>query len=170
MLRKICNGMNFFKSTTGIVIGAAVLVLIAGSLAFFLDKDPEPGEKLEPLGTEYPDQGNAHIQIGAAHEHYNSNPPTSGPHYANAATKAFYEESLADEQLVHNLEHGEIWISYKEAGELIKQELRSFQGRFRGSVVVTSRPQNEKNICLASWRRLLCLDQFDQAVAQNFLR
>ena len=63
-------------------------------------------------GVNVPVMAVRHIQVGEQHEPYNSDPPTSGPHYAQPAQAGFYDEALPDEQLVHNLEHGYIVIWY----------------------------------------------------------
>jgi hypothetical protein len=99
-----------------------------------------------------PIQGREHIATGAAHEPYNSNPPTSGPHYDTPARPGFREEVIADENLVHSLEHGLIWIAYHpRVGESVREELRDFAGPF---VVVTAREANETDIAIAMWGRL----------------
>lgn len=83
---------------------------------------------------------------------YNSNPPTSGPHYPEAAKEGFYDYELPDEQLVHNLEHGDIWISYKNGlDQKIIDKLKEFAGR---KIIITMRSKNDKDIALAAWRRL----------------
>lgn len=94
----------------------------------------------------------SHIADGTTHNSYNSNPPTSGPHYANPAPARFYDKELPDEQLVHNLEHGNIWIAYKsglsrDAMDIIKD----FGDR---NVIVTLRSKNDTDIALAAWGRL----------------
>ncbi|MBI3046659.1 MAG: DUF3105 domain-containing protein [Candidatus Harrisonbacteria bacterium] len=109
-----------------------------------------------PKGQDYsvtfPVLGRDHIYDGSARPDYNSNPPTSGPHYATPATVRFYSQELSDEQLVHNLEHGHIWVSYKPdlASEIIKV-LRGFAGR---NTIVTPRSANDFDIALAAWGRL----------------
>lgn len=101
-------------------------------------------------------QGQAHIAVGAPHEPYNSDPPTSGPHYASPARSGFYPEGLPDEQLVHNLEHGEIWISYRPGvPEVVVERLSKYPSIF---VIVTAREANDTDIALAAWGRL---DKFD---------
>lgn len=46
---------------------------------------------------------------------YNSIPPTSGDHWPQWSNCGFYEEELADERIVHNLEHSNIIVSYNLA-------------------------------------------------------
>ena len=43
---------------------------------------------------------------------YNTVPPTSGPHWSQWSNCGFFTHDLPDELLVHNLEHGNIIVSY----------------------------------------------------------
>ena len=53
---------------------------------------------------------------------YTTVPPTSGPHWQVPAQCGFYEQGLPDEQLVHNLEHANVVVSYNlpDENDLIK--------------------------------------------------
>ena len=86
-------------------------------------------------------------------ENYNSNPPTSGAHYAEPAPNGYYEEALPDEQVIHNLEHGDVWISYRSSvPQNILVEIKSLaDGPF---VIITKRDENPMDVALASWGRL----------------
>lgn len=108
-----------------------------------------------PQGTDYsqtyPILGRNHIADGSTAS-YNSNPPTSGDHYAAPAPARFYDQELPDEQVVHNLEHGHVWIAYKPSvsGEII-DSLRDFSS---GNIIITPRSKNDTDIALAAWGRL----------------
>ena len=127
-------------------------------------------EKSKP-GQEIPAMGANHIAVGAEHEPYNSNPPTSGPHYAQPANWGIYDEPLPDEKLVHNLEHGGIWISYRDKDnvELVKQ-LKDITDDYSVKVILTYRPQNDAPIAVAAWGRLLKLETFDRKQILDFLK
>ncbi|MBI4201735.1 MAG: DUF3105 domain-containing protein [Chloroflexi bacterium] len=43
---------------------------------------------------------------------YNTTPPTSGNHWGRTASCGFYEEGITDEIIVHNMEHGQVILSY----------------------------------------------------------
>lgn len=97
-------------------------------------------------------QGRGHIPDGNIIDNYNSNPPTSGPHHATPAKVRFYKQELPDEQLVHNLEHGQIWLSYQsDLSDEVKNELKKLAGGF---VIVTPREKNDTDIAVAAWGRL----------------
>src|SRR3989344_5445960 len=115
------------KWTIGIVLVMAVgysLILLVRQ-----GQQPRPGEV-------FPIQGQEHIAIGAIHEAYNSNPPTSGPHYTQPANWGVYQTELADEQVMHNLEHGGIWISYTEVDDATKAVLEKI-AKSNSKIIVT---------------------------------
>lgn len=122
----------------------------------------------EDFSVAYESQGRSHIADGAAHPPYNSNPPSSGWHYASPARGGFYEEPLPDEQVIHNLEHGDIWIAYRpEIRDEAKDALRAFAGQH---VVVSPRTLNEGDISLVAWGRVDTFDIGDGPVDESRIR
>ncbi|MDZ7725960.1 MAG: DUF3105 domain-containing protein [Candidatus Campbellbacteria bacterium] len=122
------------------------LVLLAGAT----------GPDGEDFSEKYSIQGRQHIEEGELHSEYNSNPPSSGWHYAASTRGGFYESPLPDERVVHNLEHGDIWITYHpDISDESKDVLESFAGQY---VVVSPREENEGDISLVAWGRV---DTFD---------
>lgn len=146
----------------------AIIILVVGASGYGLYYLASRPEKPRP-GQAFPILGQEHIAIGASHPPYNSNPPTSGPHYAQPADWGVYQQELPDEQLVHNLEHGGIWISYKDIDPKTKSDLEAIGKRYPGSVVVTPRPANDAKIVLASWGRLEKLESFDETEIVDFI-
>jgi hypothetical protein len=129
-----------------------------------LDDVPDNSVAYESLGRD-------HINLGDLHDPYNSNPPTSGPHDFTPVRTQFYTQQLADEDLVHNLEHGHIWLSYRDADDTEAIELfREIQSLFPRSIVVTHRPQNDSRIAVAAWTRLLKLEEPDRNQILAFFR
>jgi len=122
------------------------------------------------LGQAFPNQGQEHIAIGARHPPYNSNPPTSGPHYLQPAAWGIYQDELPDEELIHNLEHGGIWISYNDIDQTTKQRIEALANLHPDKLIVTPRASDDAKIVLASWRRLLKLDTFDEETVISFIK
>ncbi|KKQ34235.1 MAG: hypothetical protein US50_C0056G0003 [Candidatus Nomurabacteria bacterium GW2011_GWB1_37_5] len=154
------------------------IVIVAGIFAIILWAILRPkSEKVEPLlldktelGQEIQIISRDHILPNSEHEPYNSNPPTSGPHYADSPTGGFYRDGLEDERALHGLEHGYIWISYKNIDEATLEQLKDIQKRNYGSVILTPREGNDAPIALASWGRLLNLDSFDEATINTYIK
>ena len=66
---------------------------------------------VDGVGIQFPVLDSPHISEGESAE-YNSSPPTSGEHWPTPARCGFYDGGLPDERVVHNMEHGNIVISY----------------------------------------------------------
>ena len=94
----------------------------------------------------------SHVVVDSRLPEYNSNPPTSGPHYSQTARSGFREKIIPDQNIIHNLEHGDIWIAYHpRVASKIKEELKQFGV---AKVIITPREINETDISLAAWGRL----------------
>jgi hypothetical protein len=111
-----------------------------------------------------------HIPAGSAAPEYNSNPPVSGPHYPAPANWGVYDHQLPDQQLVHNLEHGGIWISYKDPNDALTiAQLKSIVNDYSLKVIMTPRPEDPDRIDVAAWGRILRLDHFDEQQIRDFI-
>lgn len=100
----------------------------------------------------YPAQNREHIRIGEEHPAYTSNPPSSGWHYGLTAKKKFYGEPVPDEYLIHNLEHGDVWIAYHpRIPDAAKKELKKFAFP---KLNITPREANDADIALVAWERV----------------
>lgn len=147
---------NLAKTHKSLVrYGLWILALVVIGYGIFLLAQTA-GPDGEDFSTRYEIQGRDHIADGTSHLPYNSNPPSSGWHYASPARGGFYEESLPDERVIHNLEHGDIWIAYRSdiSGEA-KEILESFARQY---IVVSPRSLNDGDISLVAWGRV---DTFD---------
>ncbi len=145
----------------GVIIGLVLLVRSNVALA------NAPGERI-------PIQGAEHIPVGQQHETYNSDPPTSGPHYAETIDAGFYDTPQADEYIVHNLEHGHIVISYdcsKLADcDTVKGQLRALGNRYNNwKVTIIPRENRDTAIGVAAWGWLDKMDAYDEMRIRQFI-
>jgi len=165
-LQEAKNRKRILKKVFVWILSIAVAGLLVYGVIFYANQAEKnnPGEQFNILGRE-------HIQNGATHSQYNSNPPTSGWHYSQPANFGVYKQELPDENILHNLEHGGIWISYKpDIDEDIKSKLEDIGKNNSGSVVVSPRAANDSNIAVASWGRLLKLDNIDENQIKLFIK
>jgi len=131
---------------------ALVVVIIAavGYGIYFLLKSAAPKE--EDFSRAIPLMEASHIAVGSQLPEYTSNPLTSGPHYGQTARSGFRNEAISDQNIIHNLEHGDIWIAYHpRIAEEIVEELKQFGA---AKVIITPREANETDIAVAAWGRL----------------
>ena len=119
----------------------------------------------------YPAQNREHVPVGAAHSAYNSNPPSGGWHYALTAKKQFYNEPIDDGYALHNLEHGDIWITYHpRVPQSVKDELKAFAF---SRVLISPREANDTDVALVAWERVDAFNlengEFPEGRIQDFI-
>ena len=143
------------------------LIVVGGSIAALIWLSVQ-SDKNRP-GVAVEEQGREHIATGTPHPDYNSNPPTSGWHYAGEALWGVYQKELPDEQVLHNLEHGGIWISYVGIDKATIDQIETLAKKYPDKMIVTPRATDDAKIVVASWARLLKLDRFDEAQLVGFI-
>ncbi len=158
------------------IITVSIVALLIG--VTILIKVNQPKEVL--IGTKQPDQGQKHIARGQSHEAYNSDLPSSGPHYEDASSPTdwgIYTEPIQAEEFLHNEEHGGVIITYSPS-LLPADQLKKLQALFAppydqkdfkpAKFILAPRPTNTKAIQLASWNWTYNLDSYDAASITKF--
>ena len=98
--------------TAALVISIGVIALLSGGLLAGQDS-PGVASSGGPLGVQYPDLGDAHLEPGSLHPVYDSQPPTSGAHVPLTVSRDGSE--LSDDQLLSVLAAGDVVIMYGTA-------------------------------------------------------
>ena len=143
----------------------SAVVLITGGAGYFGYRALSGVAQVSEMGEIYPIEGRDHVSDGTKVE-YRTNPPSSGSHYAKAAEWGVYDKPISDGQLIHNLEHGGVWISYKPSMPATpKEKLISLAKSYRSKDILTPREANDKDIAVVSWGRIY---KFDLAVDGSF--
>lgn len=151
------------------VITLAVLALLGWPIYSYFKKASNQADKPAP-GQYFKAQSRDHIQPGAEHAAYNSNPPTGGWHYDQPAQTGIYDKEFPDEQLVHNLEHSHIWIAYHpdlSADQI--EKLADIAKDYGSKIIMALRPANDTSIALVAWEHLLTMDLVNEAVVREFI-
>lgn len=158
-----------------IFIGLIVLAAIGAFAWVFLNAKERDKASVSELGTVTctgDKCSGPHIAVGTSHEPYNSNPPSNGPHYDTPAQCKIYDNEIVDESAVHSLEHGAVWITYKDKddGALREQLIQAVKDEGSGKVLLSPRSKNETAISLVSWGRVLKLDSFDKQKISDYIK
>ncbi len=83
---------------------------------------------------------------------WNTDPPTSGPHYAVAAIFGIYEDEIEMARLVHNLEHGGIFILYgKDVPVGTVDQLRGFYENHKTGTIMAPLDRLGDKFALGAW-------------------
>ncbi len=159
------------------------LILLIGGIAAIMvaifvlgNKASAPQTPL--IGQHYAEQARTHIAEGTTTPvAYNSNPPSSGPHWPQPASWGIVGGTPEpDERYVHNLEHGGIWITYKP--DLPADQIQQLKDAFNGlpadsqfnevKAVMSARAANTSPISLVAWTYVEDLPIPDAAAIKDF--
>lgn len=123
-----------------------------------------------PPGQTYEDLGQQHITLqDALPREYNSNPPSSGAHYASPANWGIYDYEVHDRLFIHNLEHGGIWIAYKPSvSPEVVTELKAIADGFGGlKIVMAPRSANDADVAVVAWTHVYAFTISDNRLSNQ---
>ena len=121
-----------------------------------------PGEKIAS-------QGREHVTPDQEHPPYNSTPATSGWHYEQPLAPVVWgvhDEFVADEFILHNLEHGGIGIHFDcpDGCDDLVAQLAEIVDRSRAEdlkVMMSPYPDMPTRIALTAWTFMDVFEEFD---------
>ncbi len=92
------------------------------------------------------------LEPGGTSDEWNTDPPTSGPHYQTAAIFGIYDDPLELARVVHNLEHGGIFILYgDDVPDSTVEGLRGFYDDHKTGTVMAPLPRLGDQFALGAW-------------------
>ena len=177
--REIRNEKSRQKKRTSTIIWSAVGIVAFGLAAYVLWIAVRPAQgKSVPVMSDY-----GHVEEGADPGPFNSNPPTSGRHYAEEFEAGFYDEDSLEAQypypegyIVHNLEHGYVifWYNCSTVGEneckRLKDQISSVMddaGNFK--VIAFPSDSIKYPVVMTSWGQMQEFTAFSPSEAIAFV-
>ncbi|GAA1875131.1 DUF3105 domain-containing protein [Pseudonocardia ailaonensis] len=182
----------------GLIAGVLVVVLFAGGIFGYAvyrgnensaakaalaaytpsDTNKDPSAQIQGVVTDnYTGNGQGHI-VAPARVAYTHSPPMGGDHdqYWAACTGVVYPTAVRQENLVHSLEHGAVWIAYnpdRVSGDALDVLKKKVDGQ--PYTVMAPYPGLDQPISLQAWNHQLKLadandpriDQFITALRRN---
>ena len=108
--------------------------------------------QVAPTYAGYPANSHSVTNPNGTSKLWNTDPPTSGPHYAVPAVFGIYEEPIQLARLVHNLEHGGVYILYgKDVPDSTVEQLRGFYANHKTGTIMAPLPRLGDKIALGAW-------------------
>jgi hypothetical protein len=101
---------------------------------------------------------------------YPQDPPVGGPHHPSWQNCGVYTQPIPNENAVHSLEHGVVWITYQP--DLPESEVQKLQDLTRqsGYRLLSPYPDLPAPIVLSAWGYQLQLEQADDPRVGDFIR
>src|SRR3989338_7037303 len=162
------------KTDHKVIIGVVLLtlVIIFGGTWLSSREGIKTQAKLsKPLmGEKMPDMGAVHVARDKSHPEYNTNPPTSGWHWAGPAGRGIKNEPVPDELILHSMEHGAAVVWYRM--DLEQSEVDKIKEAFADASckkIMLPRENLDVPVALASWGYLLKLEVVDAETIVAFI-
>ncbi len=164
---KLCSNLTW--GGIGLVVLSVIGVLVWQGVK------PAAGESIPIMA-----ESSQHIAVDSDPGQYNSDPPTSGPHYPDEAETGFYDTNIfafPAGYLVHNLEHGYVIFWYNcdlldETGcAELKSQIRAVMDELGGvKLIAYPWPSLDVPLAITSWGCLQKFDAFNAEQARSFYR
>ena len=154
---------------TYIIVGAVVLAFVAGFVALVVLDSRQQSASSPPGEVQT-------YEVGPAGEHtqgdvdYDQTPPTGGEHNDVWQNSGFYEEPVRDENAVHTLEHGAVWITY--APDLPQDQKDQIRQLVEGQtcMLASPHPDLQAPVVASAWGKQLTLESADSPDLEQFVR
>ncbi|MBX3071888.1 MAG: DUF3105 domain-containing protein [Thermomicrobiales bacterium] len=155
------------RLVTRVVLGAIAVVLI-GALAYEVINYISTREERQ-----MPDNVATYAYAGGDHTYdtvdYPESPPVGGTHDPAWQTCDFYDAPIRNENAVHSLEHGAVWITYRpDLSDEEKERLRDIRGGDR-YVLVSEYADQESPIVATAWNNQLEIDSAEDVELKQFI-
>ena len=148
----------------GIALAAVLLLGVGYGVYNWLSTRDE---NREPEGVVvYNYTGGGHVNEAVA---YTESPPVGGEHNPAWQTCQFYDGRIANENVVHSLEHGAVWVTYRpDISDSDKEKLESWAGD-RSFLLVSEYEDQESPFVFTAWNNQLPVESLDDKRVTQFM-
>src|SRR3954466_3686336 len=154
-----------------IVVGLIVVAFIAGFAAIVIIDSQQRAVSGPPEGVE-------EFDVGAAGKHtqgtvdYAQDPPVGGEHNPVWQNAGFYEAPVRNENAVHTLEHGGVWITYSP--DLSQDQKDRIKELVEGQDCLLASPypnlSEDDPVVASAWGYQLRVQNADDPNLEKFIR
>ena len=163
--RAAAERRNKIKRLRNIGITSVLGLLIMGALvAYTVNESNKPGQGV-------PQQPSPHLAaVDSPHTPYNSDPPTSGPHFKDVPSWGVHTEAIVKELQVHALEDAGVVINYRPGlDQTTVDRLAELTRSYDKEVLMSPYEGLSNAIVVTAWTRIDRMDTFDEARIKRFI-
>ncbi|MDP8950460.1 MAG: DUF3105 domain-containing protein [Actinomycetota bacterium] len=150
-----------------IIVGLIAAVFLGGFAALVIVDARQKAASGPPGGVEsYEGLSRDHVP---GNVNYEQSPPVGGPHNDIWQNCGFYEEPIRDENAVHSLEHGAVWITYSP--DLPQDEIEGLRDLAQSNdyVLVSPYPDLDSPVVASAWGKQLSLESAEDPDLERFI-
>ena len=153
---------------TYIIIGLIAAVFIAGFAALVILDARQNAMSTPPDAVQTYDVGPAGQHTGEDVA-YEQNPPAGGPHNPVWQNCGYYDQPVRDENAVHSLEHGAVWITYSP--DLPQDQVERLRDVAENETYVLVSPRDglPSPVVASAWGKQLRLENAEDPDLERFI-
>ena len=152
-----------------IIVGGVIVLFVAGFVALVVLDSRQQAASTPPGEVQT-------YEVGPAGQHteadvdYEQTPPVGGEHNGVWQNEGFYDAPIRDENAVHTLEHGAVWIAYSpDLPQDQKDEIRNLvEGQ--SCMLASPHPDLSSPIVASAWGKQLPVESADSPDLESFVR
>ena len=154
---------------TYLIVGAIIVLFVGGFITLAVVDARQQSGSGAPEDVQTYDVGPPG-QHTSTNVDYDQSPPAGGPHDPVWQNCGYYDKPVRDENAVHSLEHGAVWITYSpDLPQDQIQELRTIaQGR--SYILVSPYPGLDSPVVASAWGKQVALDGPGDPGLESFIK
>ncbi|WP_432564583.1 DUF3105 domain-containing protein [Kineococcus sp. SYSU DK003] len=147
-----------------IAVPTVVVLAVAGVVTAVFVNRPEPPSLDAVTTADY--EASVHVTEPVTYE---ETPPMGGPHYSVWLNCGIYDAPVPNENAVHSMEHGAVWITYRP--DLPVEQVEELKDAVSGQTYTVLSPYEglPSPIVLSAWNNQLPVESADDPRIDAFL-
>jgi hypothetical protein len=154
---------------TYLIVGVIIFLFVGGFIALAVV------DARQQSASGAPDEVK-NYNVGPAGDHtssdvdYEQSPPAGGPHNPVWQNCGYYDQPIRDENAVHSLEHGAVWITYSP--DLPQDQVTELQNiaQSRSYILVSPYPGLDSPVVASAWGKQVALDGASDPDLESFIK
>jgi hypothetical protein len=152
-----------------LIVGAIIVLFVGGFIALAVFDARQQSASGAPDDVKTYDVGPAG-QHTSTNVDYDQSPPAGGAHDPVWQNCGYYDKPVRDENAVHSLEHGAVWITYSP--DLPQDQVTELQNLAQSQTFILVSPYSglDSPVVASAWGKQVALDGADDPDLESFIK